>query len=225
MKPFILKITYVYVICVLALLIGVAFDNDPASSALQQHIATLKIDKSEPNWKRNLSLPPKLSFAENKSYYWEMVTNKGPIEIELLPQYAPMHVSSTMFLTEIGFYNDLKFHRVMPGFMMQGGDPMGTGQSGPGYQYDGEFHKAARHNQPGILSMANRGPGTDGSQFFITFKETRWLDNKHTVFGKVTNGFETLSAIEAQGSQSGRTKEELKILTASIVVKNKESKK
>ena len=131
---------------------------------------------------------------------------------------APVHVTSTIYLTEIGFYDDIIFHRVISGFMAQGGDPLGTGQGGPGYQYDGEFSRSVRHDRPGLLSMANRGPGTDGSQFFITFVPTPWLDDKHTIFGEIVSGKETIKKLEQRGSRSGKTREPLYIVKASIEV-------
>lgn len=219
MKPFIKKLSFVYVVALSALFIGSMVDNDPAIKNIEQFISAQNIDKTDPKWKFKLTKPPQVEFAENKTYLWEMVTNKGQIIIELMPQYAPMHVASTMYLTQLGFYNDLKFHRVIPGFMAQGGDPEGTGRGNPGYKYAGEFHADAKHSGPGMLSMANSGPGTDGSQFFITFKATRFLDGRHTVFGQVIEGLDTLQMLETFGSQSGRPSEELKILTASITIK------
>ncbi|MDH3521802.1 MAG: peptidylprolyl isomerase, partial [Myxococcales bacterium] len=110
------------------------------------------------------------------------------------------------------------FHRVIPRFMAQGGDPTGTGTGGPGYSYEGEFDRSARHDKPGILSMANRGPGTDGSQFFLLFKPQPHLDGKHTVFGRVVGGLDTLEALEKQGSPNGKPKEPLLIEKATISV-------
>jgi cyclophilin family peptidyl-prolyl cis-trans isomerase len=98
---------------------------------------------------------------------------QGPIDVKLLPDVTPMHASSTIYLTRLGYYDGLAFHRVIPGFMAQGGCPLGTGTGGPGYEYDGEFSPTVKHDKPGILSMANRGPGTDGSQFFLTFVPRR----------------------------------------------------
>jgi peptidylprolyl isomerase len=133
-----------------------------------------------------------------------------------------MHVSSTIYLTELGFYDDLTFHRVIPGFMAQGGDPTGTGAGNPGYKYDGEFEGEIGHSEAGTLSMANSGPGTDGSQFFLTFIPTPFLDGKHTVFGKVVTDLDdSLSKIEALGSRNGRTKEAVNIVKASIRITNK----
>ena len=115
-------------------------------------------------------------------------TNKGQINLELYADKAPVTVANFVNLSKIGFYDGLKFHRVIPNFMIQGGCPEGTGTGGPGYQFKDEFHPTLRHDTSGILSMANSGPGTNGSQFFITHTETPWLDNNHTVFGSVITG-------------------------------------
>lgn len=219
MKAFTKKIGYVYAFAIGALIIGTLVDNDPALKSIDTFISEQNIDKSAAKWKEQLPKPPQVQFAENKTYFWELVTNKGPVTIELFPQYAPMHVSSTIYLTKLGFYDELKFHRVIPGFMAQGGDPQGTGRGNPGFKYQGEFHKDASHSKPGMLSMANAGPNTDGSQFFITFKETRFLDGRHTVFGQVIDGMDTLQELEKLGSQNGTPSEELLIMTASIAVK------
>ena len=114
-------------------------------------------------------------------------TNKGTIELDLFYDKAPITVSNFVNLSNKGYYNDLSFHRVLENFMIQGGCPLGTGTGGPGYLFEDEFHPELKHDKPGILSMANAGPGTNGSQFFITHLETPWLDNNHTVFGCVTD--------------------------------------
>ena len=114
-------------------------------------------------------------------------TNKGLIELLLFYDNAPITVSNFVNLSNRKFYNGLYFHRVINDFMIQGGCPLGTGTGGPGYQFDDEFHPQLCHDRPGILSMANSGANTNGSQFFITHKETPWLDNQHTIFGKVLN--------------------------------------
>jgi peptidyl-prolyl cis-trans isomerase B (cyclophilin B) len=172
-------------------------------------------------WKMNLTKPELMQFDPAKEYFWVLETNKGAIRIKLMPAVAPMHVTSTMFLTEKGFYDGTIFHRVIPDFMAQGGDPTGTGTGGPGYKYAGEFNAKVKHDRPYLLSMANAGPNTDGSQFFLTFVPTPWLDGKHTIFGEVVEGKDVVKKLEAAGSPSGRTKEELKIVKARIEEKAK----
>ena len=120
--------------------------------------------------------------------------------------------------TRLGFYDDVIFHRVITGFMAQGGDPTGTGNMGPGYRYAGEFHDDAKHRKRGIVSMANSGPGTDGSQFFITFAAHSSLDGKHTVFGEVVEGKATLLRFEKASSAKGKPKQKLYIQHATISV-------
>lgn len=173
-------------------------------------------------WKLKLTKPELMTFDANKDYFWILETNKGPIQIKLMPEVAPMHVTSTIFLTKKGFYDGLAFHRVIPGFMAQGGCPLGTGTGGPGYKYDGEFDPNVKHDRPGRLSMANSGAGTDGSQFFLTFKPTPWLDGKHTIFGQVVNGQENCKKLEAAGTRAGTPKEELVITKARIEEKPKQ---
>ena len=112
-------------------------------------------------------------------------TNRGTIKLNLFYDLAPLTVSNFVNLANRGYYDNLKFHRVIDQFMVQAGCPLGTGTGGPGYEFEDEFNPSLRHDKPGILSMANAGPGTNGSQFFITHVETPWLDNNHTVFGSV----------------------------------------
>ena len=112
-------------------------------------------------------------------------TNKGKIRIKLFHKEAPLTVANFINLSKRGYYNNLSFHRVIDNFMIQGGCPLGTGTGGPGYDFEDEFNPSLTHDKAGILSMANAGPGTNGSQFFITHLETPWLDNNHTVFGEI----------------------------------------
>ncbi|HEY0046689.1 MAG TPA: peptidylprolyl isomerase [Flavobacterium sp.] len=141
--------------------------------------------------------------------YAKFNTTKGSITVKLEHEKTPGTVGNFVALAEGNlenkakpqgqpFYNGLKFHRVVPNFMIQGGDPQGTGAGGPGYKFDDEFHPDLKHDKPGILSMANSGPGSNGSQFFITHIPTEWLDNKHTVFGSVVDGQEVVDSV-AQG--------------------------
>jgi len=125
-----------------------------------------------------------------------LTTNKGPIEATLLASKTPVTVANFLNLATRGYYNGLSFHRVIPDFMIQGGDPEGSGRGGPGYRFEDECKPELKHDQPGIFSMANAGPGTNGSQFFITHVPTPWLDGKHTVFGSVTKGQDVVNAIK-----------------------------
>ena len=122
-------------------------------------------------------------------------TNLGSFTIELYEDRAPKTTKNFIDLAEKGFYNGVIFHRVIKDFMIQGGDPTGTGRGGPGYTIPDEFHPELKHGGPGILSMANAGPNTGGSQFFITLEATPWLDGKHAVFGAVTEGMDVIKAI------------------------------
>jgi peptidyl-prolyl cis-trans isomerase B (cyclophilin B) len=125
----------------------------------------------------------------------EIETTKGKIVIALEPDKTPVTTANFVNLAQKGFYNGITFHRVIPDFMIQGGDPTGTGAGGPGYRFEDEFDPSLRHTGPGILSMANAGPGTNGSQFFITHVATPWLDGKHSVFGHVTSGQNVVNSI------------------------------
>ena len=144
----------------------------------------------------------------SEGLYADLETSKGNIILELYYEKAPTTVSNFVALAEGNhpvvddqhegkrYYNGLKFHRVIENFMIQGGDPTGTGSGGPGYQFDDEFNEELKHDGPGILSMANSGPGTNGSQFFITHVETPWLDGKHSIFGKVNSGQDVVDKVE-----------------------------
>jgi cyclophilin family peptidyl-prolyl cis-trans isomerase len=192
--------------------------EDVAIQQIDQQIAKGNVDKAKTDWKTKLPKPEKVAFDAAHKYYALMTTNKGPVKIELLPDVAPMHVTNFIYLSRLGFYDGLAFHRVITNFMAQGGCPLGNGTGGPGYNFDGEFSDSVKHNSGGMLSMANRGPGTDGSQFFLTFVPTPWLDGKHTIFGKVVDGKDTLKKLEAAGSESGKTSEPLKIESVTIQV-------
>jgi len=191
---------------------------DEALKNCDEYIGKSGIDTAKDRWRTRLPKPPQLSFTPGKTYFWHIETNKGPMKIRLMPDVAPRHVASTIYLSRLGFYDGLRFHRVIDGFMAQGGCPLGTGTGGPGYTYDGEFSPKARHDRPGLLSMANAGPGTDGSQFFLTFVPTPHLDGKHTIFGEIVEGKETLEALEALGTRSGATREPLSMKKTTIEV-------
>jgi cyclophilin family peptidyl-prolyl cis-trans isomerase len=141
------------------------------------------------------SAPPAMAIDPQKRYSATFKTEKGDFVVELFADKAPKTVNNFVFLAREKFYDGVTFHRVIRGFMAQGGDPTGTGTGGPGYKFADEFHPGLRHNGPGVLSMANAGPGTNGSQFFITHQATPHLDNKHTVFGKVIQGMDVVLSI------------------------------
>lgn len=175
--------------------------SDPLIAEIDKFIKSQTVDKTKPRWKNSLAKPPAFEFDPAKKYFWKLATNQGEILIRMRPDVAPIHVGTTFYLTRLGFYDSLGFHRVIKGFMAQGGDPDGNGRGGPGFGYGGEFSPKALHDGPGILSMANAGPNTDGSQFFITFAATPALNNRHTVFGKAESeaSLATLRKIEALG--------------------------
>jgi len=144
------------------------------------------------------SQKPDYSLDLTKKYTATICTDLGDIIISLFADKVPMTVNNFIFLANEGYFDDTIFHRVIPGFMSQGGDPTGTGMGGPGYQFKDEFHPDLKHSKPGILSMANAGPNTKGSQFFITHVPTPWLDGKHAVFGEVISGMDVVLKIPAR---------------------------
>ena len=141
------------------------------------------------------SSPPAMSIDAAKSYTATFKTNHGEITIELFASDAPVTVNNFIFLAKENFYDGVIFHRVIDGFMIQGGDPTGTGTGGPGYRFQDEFVPSLTFAEPGLLAMANSGPGTNGSQFFITVTPTPHLTGKHTIFGKVTDGYDVVKTI------------------------------
>jgi peptidyl-prolyl cis-trans isomerase B (cyclophilin B) len=140
--------------------------------------------------------PPAMQIDVAKNYQVSIETNRGTIELELYPQHAPNTVNNFVFLAGQGFYDGVTFHRVIDNFMIQTGDPTGTGRGGPGYRFEDECKGNPLKHERGVISMANAGPNTNGSQFFITHVPTPHLNGKHTVFGKVTKGTDIVDAIE-----------------------------
>jgi cyclophilin family peptidyl-prolyl cis-trans isomerase len=198
--------------------IMMAFQRRMQEKRLKESMNTMKKGSE---WKLKLQKPALMTFDSDRDYFWNLETNKGLIRVKLMPDVAPMNVTSTIFLTKKGFYDGLIFHRVIPGFMAQGGCPLGTGSGSPGYKYDGEYKPDVKHDRPYLLSMANAGPGTDGSQFFLTFKPTPWLDGKHTIFGEIVTGQDVMKKLEAAGTPKGTPKEKLLIIKAHIEEKQK----
>ena len=147
-------------------------------------------------------------------------TTQGTLVLELYRDKAPKTVGNFITLAQKGFYNGVIFHRVIPGFMVQTGDPTGTGRGGPGYTFPDEFNPELHHSSPGIVSMANVGPNTNGSQFFITVAATPWLDGKHAIFGKVVEGMsvvESIAAAERDGNDRPRVEIQIKKVTVTGV--------
>jgi len=144
--------------------------------------------------------PPAMQIDPTKVYTVLMETNKGTIELELYPEHAPKTVNNFVFLVREGFYDGIMFHRVIPDFVIQGGDPTGTGMGGPGYKFEDECAGNPLKHETGMMSMANAGPNTNGSQFFITHSPQPHLNGRHTVFGKVVKGMDVVNMIE-QGDE------------------------
>ncbi len=145
---------------------------------------------------KHYTAAPQMAIDPSRTYKATIETDKGDIELELYAQHAPTTVNNFVTLANDGFYDGVTFHRVIPNFMIQGGDPTGTGRGGPGYQFKDEFHQNPLRHERGVISMANAGPNTNGSQFFITHAPQPHLDGRHTVFGKVTKGMDVVDSIE-----------------------------
>ncbi len=148
---------------------------------------------------------PEMQIDTSKKYMAEIETNKGVIELELFPNHAPKTVNNFVFLAGKGFYDGISFHRVISNFMIQGGDPTGTGAGGPGYSFEDEVADNPLTHETGVISMANAGPNTNGSQFFITYSPQPHLNGKHTVFGKVVGSQDVVDSIR-QGDKMERVK-------------------
>jgi peptidyl-prolyl cis-trans isomerase B (cyclophilin B) len=146
--------------------------------------------------KKQWDSPPEMQIDSQKTYRTKIETNRGDIELELYPEYAPKTVNNFIFLAKEGFYDGVTFHRVISDFMIQGGDPTGTGRGGPGYKFEDEFEGNPLRHETKVISMANAGPNTNGSQFFITHSPQAHLDGMHTVFGKVVEGQEIVDTIQ-----------------------------
>jgi len=156
---------------------------------------TEHLSQEQASMAKQYDAAPPLTINPDSAYTATFKTSKGDIVFELFAKGAPNTVNNFVFLARDGFYDNTTFHRVLPGFMAQGGDPTGSGSGGPGYRFADEFVSSLRHDKPGILSMANSGPGTNGSQFFLTHAPTPHLDDRHAVFGQVTDGMAVLLAL------------------------------
>ena len=148
--------------------------------------------------------PPEMALKPGHDYHAVLVTSQGTVRVRLFAEEAPETVNNFVFLARDGYFDGTTFHRVIKDFMVQGGDPTGTGAGGPGYRIADEFHPELRHDRPGVLSMANAGPNTGGSQFFITHVATPWLDDRHAVFGEVVEGMDVVNSIRERDPQRAR---------------------
>lgn len=157
--------------------------------------------------KQQWATPPEMKIDPRKTYKVTIRSSRGIMELELYPQHAPKTVNNFVFLSKEGFYDGVSFHRVIGDFMIQGGDPTGTGRGGPGYRFEDELKGNPLTHEKGVISMANAGPNTNGSQFFITHSPQPHLNGKHTVFGKVVKGQEVVDAIQ-QGDEIERVEVE-----------------
>ena len=170
----------------------VAADTSPVGSCGPAGSAISEIDR---NGQQQFAFAPERVIDVTKSYTAVLTTEKGEIRIELAPGGAPNTVNNFVFLSCVGYYDGLTFHRFVPDFVIQGGDPRGDGTGGPGYAFADEFNPELRHNDVGVLSMANSGPDTNGSQFFITLSATPHLNDRHSVFGFVSGGMDVVRSI------------------------------
>lgn len=176
--------------------------KDPVIVAIDK-FRKAQVSTKRADWKTALPAPPVVTFDPARDYLWHLETSKGTLTVTLLPDAAPRHVTSVIYLARCGFYDELQFPRILKGFMAQGGSPTNTQSGNAGYAMDGEFLTGQKHDRPGAVSAANSGqPNTDGSQFFLTFVPCPHLDGKHTVHGFVTAGTEVLAAIEACGVEA-----------------------
>jgi cyclophilin family peptidyl-prolyl cis-trans isomerase len=169
-------------------------------------------DKEKPMFDK----PPKMEIDPRKAYSAEMQTSCGTIVLDLFAKETPTTVNNFVFLARQGFYDGVTFHRVIPGFVIQSGDPQGTGAGGPGYQFEDEIVKSLKFDQPGLLAMANSGPNTNGSQFFITTSQPEHLNGLHTIFGQVAEGMDVVREIESRGTQEGIPSEKVYIEKVTI---------
>jgi cyclophilin family peptidyl-prolyl cis-trans isomerase len=153
---------------------------------------------------KNYDRPPEMALKPGYDYHAVFVTGRGTVRVRLFAEEVPETVNNFVSLARDGYFDGTTFHRVIKDFMVQGGDPTGTGAGGPGYQIQDEFHPELRHDKPGVLSMANAGPNTGGSQFFITHVATPWLDDRHAVFGEVVEGMDVVNSIRERDPQRAR---------------------
>jgi peptidyl-prolyl cis-trans isomerase B (cyclophilin B) len=188
----------------------------PPSPATQAAACNAKAPAAAEEEKPMFDKPPQMQIDPSKDYTAVMKTSCGTIELRLYADQTPVTVNSFVFLAEQGFFDGLTFHRIIPDFVLQGGDPEGTGSGGPGYQFEDEIVKSLKFDRPGLLAMANSGPDTNGSQFFITTGEPKHLNGMHTIFGEVTDGMKVVKEIESFGTSAGTPSETVYIEKVTI---------
>jgi peptidyl-prolyl cis-trans isomerase B (cyclophilin B) len=187
--------------------------SSPAAEPVACHASVPAAAEEE---KPMFDKPPTMQIDPAKDYTAVMKTSCGTIELQLYADQTPVTVNSFVFLAEQGFFDGLTLHRIIPDFVLQGGDPEGTGSGGPGYQFEDEIVKSLKFDRPGLLAMANSGPGTNGSQFFITTGEPTHLNGMHTIFGEVTEGMKVVKEIESFGTSAGTPTETVYIEQVTI---------
>jgi peptidylprolyl isomerase/peptidyl-prolyl cis-trans isomerase B (cyclophilin B) len=163
------------------------------------------------------SSPPPMQIDPSKSYEAVFKTEVGDFRVRLFPEQAPATVNNFVFLARQGYFDNTTFHRVLPGFMAQGGDPTGTGGGGPGYTFEDEFQSDLQFDRPGLLAMANRGPDTNGGQFFVTYAPTPHLNGLHTIFGEVVEGAEVAGSLEPRDPQANPDYEGDRLISIEII--------
>ncbi len=183
---------------------GTVNADGPTGTLMETDRPLAEIDALDRNDYYNA--PPEMTIDTSKSYQALLTTDQGEMLIQLFDDEAPITVNNFVFLANQGFYDDLTFHRVIENFMVQGGDPAGVGNGGPGYSFEDEFDPNLRFDRRGLLAMANSGPATNGSQFFITHVPTDWLNDAHTIFGELISGDDTLGAIPISGEPGSPAK-------------------
>ena len=202
MRLKLLFLTNLGCLIIVGALIGCTAEPTPTPEMVATATPIEKSDANGANMSKQYENAPSMAIDASKGYTAVFKTEKGDIHIKLFAEQVPNTVNNFVFLSREGFYDQTTFHRVIPNFMAQGGDPTGTGMGGPGYRFNDEFHADLKHDKAGILSMANAGPNTYGSQFFITHGPTPHLDNRHAVFGEVIDGMDVLMSISVRDPQS-----------------------
>ncbi|MGE0144560.1 MAG: peptidylprolyl isomerase [Planctomycetota bacterium] len=187
---------------------------------LEMQLDANPVDRTADGWRTRVPPPPDVPIETRRNYFWILDTSVGSLNVRLFPKSAPRHVLSLVWLTKLGYYDDLPFHRIVSGSIAQSGDPVGDGSGGPGYRIDGEFPpKGPNFDREGLIGFANAGPNSDGSQFFVTFAPMPHLDGKHTIVGEVVGDTRALRALMALGTKSGRPREAVKIQRAEISIR------